>query len=882
MPRGVSFPVQQLVDAWREPCLVLRVDGSAELINDALVVLTGHPRSDLDGFGWLRAIHPDDPAASHGVWTERLAAGVPFELALRVRTHSGDHRAVQLACTPLDGERWLARFDSVSVGATATPSPRPPATPPRSREDAVRVRVFDHTREATFAWELEPVARIVAWNHAAEELYGHARTDVLDRSPHVVLRTVFPISQAHTAEALRRDRRWTGELRHTTADGRELIIDAQLDLVTLDDGREVVLESARDLTARRRDDRALDEANARLRLALAASKMGIWEWDIAADRLYWSPEHFAICGVDPARFGGRRADFARLVHPDDQARLWDELARELDTAREYDLEFRIVRDDGAVRTVRNRALVERNADGAAARLVGVLADVTDRRAIEEAARRRADELAAILDAVPAALWITHDRDARDVVGSRAGHQLLRSPGGRNLSKTGPEPEHVAHFTVWRDGVELAPHELPLQRAARGEEIRDFSEEIRFDDGSRIHIHGNAVPLRDAHGATTGAIAAFVDVTAIRAAEEALRDLARRKDDFLAMLSHELRNPLAPIAAVIDLLDPRGGTITARQREVLARHTTHLVRLVDDLLDVARISRGKLELDRQPHELAELLARARDATRPAAERKGHTIVDRVPPTGLRLDADEVRFTQVLTNVLGNAIRYTPAGGHITIDGARDGDTLVITIADDGAGIAPELLPRVFELFVQGHDVGREHGLGLGLPMVRRLVELHGGTVGIASPGRDQGTTVTLRVPATDRATVAPAVVTPPAPPTRRVLIVDDNVDAAEMLGVLLSSSGHHVELAHSGRDAVAVAARFRPEVAILDLGLPDIDGLALGGHLRAAGPDLHLIALTGFASEADRARSAAHGFATHLAKPVAVATLLAALDRVAAR
>lgn len=390
------------------------------------------------------------------------------------------------------------------------------------------------------------------------------------------------------------------------------------------------------------------------------------------------------------------------------------------------------------------------------------------------------------------------------------------------------------------------------------------------------------------------VALAIDNARLHAEADAARVSAetanRAKDAFLAMLGHEMRNPLAPIRTAVQLMKMRDHHHAHAEepdvREIIERQVAHLSRLVDDLLDVSRIAGGKIELVRRPVELAALVARAVEQARPLIEQRRHRLTLDVPVRGLTVDADEFRLAQVIANLLNNAAKYTPPGGNIVVRGERDQATVVLRVRDDGIGISSELLPSVFDLFVQGGRSTLDHangGLGLGLALVKNLIALHGGEVEAQSAGADRGSEFVVRLPALDRAATATSANAPEtgllsSGARRRVLLVDDNEDALELLAEALRHSGHEVVVARDGGQALLLVDRFDFEVGILDLGLPVMDGFELARQIvqRRASRRPRLIAVSGYGQPRDRAASREAGFDLHFVKPVELNALLEAI------
>jgi signal transduction histidine kinase len=380
---------------------------------------------------------------------------------------------------------------------------------------------------------------------------------------------------------------------------------------------------------------------------------------------------------------------------------------------------------------------------------------------------------------------------------------------------------------------------------------------------------------------------------LRESEEQLRDADRRKDEFLAMLAHELRNPLAPIRTAVQLMRFKElpDEQRTRARDIIERQIDQLVRLIDDLMDVSRITRGMITLHREPIDLTAVIARAVETTRPLIDSRRQELTVALPPRPLKVEGDSTRLAQVIGNVLNNAAKYTPEGGRIRLQLHAEVDEAVITVSDSGMGIPPEMLGNVFDLFTQvNRTLDRAHGgLGIGLALVRKIVQMHGGRVSASSAGVDQGTEIEIRLDLIEeeRRTVAAHAAEAqaaelPELPVRRILVVDDNEDAAALIALLLKLAGQEVRTANDGAEALVTAAALRPDVVFLDLAMPGLNGYETARRIRQEpwGQEVALIALSGWGQRRDRARTAEAGFSAHLVKPVSEAQLLAVLAELA--
>ena len=433
----------------------------------------------------------------------------------------------------------------------------------------------------------------------------------------------------------------------------------------------------------------------------------------------------------------------------------------------------------------------------------------------------------------------------------------------------------------------------IARAIRDRSVFELEHRVRRADGSSGWTLSRAVPMFDTAGEVYEWIGAASDITERKAAEEKLREADRRKDEFLAMLAHELRNPLAPIGAAAELLQriKLDETMIKRTSQIIGRQVGHMTALIEDLLDVSRVTRGLVQLDSEPLDVGAVLHEAVEQVMPLIQARRHDLALRLPPPGTLVAGDRKRLVQVVANLLNNAAKYTPEDGRLEVASFIDAERrLCIDVVDNGIGMAPELAARAFELFAQAERSSDRSsgGLGLGLALVKSLVDLHGGAVACDSAGPGRGSRFSVCLPLLERqggAAVLPCDEPRSAAPpgSLRVMVVDDNVDAAVTLSMLLEAGGHQVAVEHEALRALECAQQFSPQVCLLDIGLPGIDGLELARRLRALpqAANALLVAVTGYGQARDRDQILGAGFDHHLVKPIDTGRLYALLEGVAA-
>lgn len=644
-----------------------------------------------------------------------------------------------------------------------------------------------------------------------------------------------------------------------------------------------------------------ESAEARFRYLADQAPMLIWIAGIDRTR-----HHFNRPWLE---FRGRNLDqefgsgWIQGILADDLPDYLKQYERAFDSREAFSLEYRLQRHDGEYRWMLDNGRPLYGPTGEFEGYIGSCIDITQHRRSEEQVlqlnselTRQIDDFQTLVDTLPLPIAVAQNPQCDHVWINLSFAELLQLPAEANASMTGPSAQDFT-FQFCRNGQPIPLDELPMRKAmATGLEIRDYEFDLVRKDGVKLNMFGHAIPLKDQKGEVRGCIAAWADITARKLAEESLRAADRRKDEFLAMLAHELRNPLAPLRSGLELLQ-LGGVAEDESLQILDMmhgQLMHVIRLVDDVLEVSRITRGRIELRTERLELHSALQPALETSQQILDELKHTLVRDLPSEPVYLKADPVRLTQIIANLLQNAAKYTDRGGRIelvvrkpppidphSVLDAEKPNFVEIIVRDNGQGIDPAMLPHVFELFEQAgaSDTTSRGGLGIGLMLTSKLVQLHGGSIRAESAGKGKGSTFTVLLPAAEPPE-SPAADSASRPNAglartiggrskRKILVVDDNRDAADTLGRLLSILQHEVRVEHDGYAAVAAVPQFQPDLVLLDLGMPGIDGIETARRILSSPAEKQpaIVALSGWGQEEDRRKTTEAGFAGHLLKPV---------------
>ncbi len=631
--------------------------------------------------------------------------------------------------------------------------------------------------------------------------------------------------------------------------------------------------------------RLRSEALARLRaeaaLALAASElrdseqrfrqmadhapMMVWVSAPDGQLTYASRSWFEFTGARPG--AGALAETYRYVHPDDLDRVASALAQAHADHQPLRFDYRLRHADGDYRFMLNIGTPRHGESGEFLGFVGSVVDVTRERQREEEARNSAQLYRAIGESIDYGIWIA-DRRGQDEYISES---MLRLTG-MTLAQYRNQG--------WLDAIHPDDRErcrVHVQESIESGRQIDIEYRMRGADGQWHPLLGRGVAVRDEAGQVRGWAGINLDIGRLKRVEDELRAADNRKNEFLAVLAHELRNPLAPIRNGLEVLRmaPGNEAVTAPIRQMMERQLGHMVRLIDDLLDLSRITQNKIELRRARVDLADVINSALETSRPLIDQSGHQLLVSLPSQPVLVEADTTRLAQVFANLLNNAAKYTRQGGRISLTVRRQGASAVVSVEDDGVGIPVHMLPHVFEMFTQV-DRSLERatgGLGIGLSISRRLVEMHGGAIEVRSQGDGKGSeflvTLPILSPAAAQADAAMALAAGPEPTGLRILVVDDNADSAASMAIICEVIGNQVRAAHDGLQAIQAAESFRPQVILMDIGMPRLNGYEACRRLRETdwGRTMTIVALTGWGQDEDRRQSAEAGFDHHLVKPV---------------
>ncbi len=640
------------------------------------------------------------------------------------------------------------------------------------------------------------------------------------------------------------------------------------------------------IDAIKRTEDELREARSRLESTLAAAEIGTWEFDSVKKIVRADPNLARMFNVSLEDEASTSLEsYLNAIHPDDQERVAEGIEQALAEGVTYENEFRIIGSDDKIRWVVARGRVERDDSGQAIRLPGVVMDISERKQVEKALQESKEQLRIALDSAELGTWSVNP----------ATYHLTCDERFRIIFHGCVDP-------ITYDQAIAAIHPDDQQRiqdavakAIRPDNPARYAEEYRVvqPNGTNrwVFAKGRAnFESTDAGRRLVSLDGTLMDITQQRKMQEELRELAarlsetdRRKDEFLATLAHELRNPLAPIRTGLEIMksvmdDPAS---MEEIRCTMERQTQQLIMLVDDLLDVSRISKGKLELRKCRVKLADVIQSAVEASNSFIVESNHKLITAIPTEPIYLDADPNRLAQVVSNLLNNSIKYTPEGGRIRLSAERQGTDVIVSVEDNGLGIPAEMLDRIFEMFAQ-IDRPQEKGytgLGIGLSLVKSLVEMHAGKIEVHSEGIGKGSVFSVRLPIliethAEESTSSRIDQTATVSSNRKVLVVDDNKAGAKMLSMIVKMLGNDVRKAHDGQEGIEVAEDFLPDVILMDIGMPKMNGYEAARYIRQQpwGNKVMLVALTGWGQEEDKQKTKDAGFDHHLVKPAEPAEL----------
>jgi PAS domain S-box-containing protein len=810
---------------------------------------------------------------------ERAAGGAPqrFDVAVRAADLSTAWLDLQIAPMP------DAAGQVISLGLSAIDIGERKKAEVALRQRADELEQLLETVPAAVWVTRDPQCLEIRGNHRANQIYEADRGEnVSATAVPEARRFLAPDGRELTADEL--------PMQLATAENRP-VRDAELSVVLSSGRRYALLGNAEplrdergevrgcigafiDVTERRDAEQALRESEARLRTLVDGLPLLVWVHG-PDGRLEMVNRAFCeFFGITEEE--ARDSIWQTLLHPEDGPAYVAEFFDCVGAQRPFHAQARVRRADGTWRWIESWARPRFSDTDTFLGFVGSSADVTERQAAEEALRVARDSFYYLVKQSPFGVYAV-DADFRLVDVSVGAQQVFENIDpliGRDFAE-------VLRL-IWTEPFASEAIALFRRTLETGEPYHSPSTVARREDNSAVEAYDWKIERVTLPDGRFGVVCHFYDLSERRRYEAALQEADRRKDAFLATLAHELRNPLAPLKTGLEILRMCGGDPDAagRAHAMMERQLNHLVRLVDDLLDVSRITRGTIELRREDIDLADAVRAAIETIDPSRADGGRRLEASLPSEPLQVHGDPVRLAQAIANLLSNAVKFTGAGGLIRITLAAVGDQARISVTDDGEGIPPEHLERIFEMFSQTRP-GRGGGMGIGLSLARALVGLHGGRVEAYSAGLGRGSELRVYLPLveTRRTPKQPAAAADdPRIARRRILVVDDNPDIADSLGMLLRALGADVQVAYGAAEALESFGTYKPEVVLMDIGMPDMDGCEVARRMRERrpDPDLLLVAITGWGGKRDRRRIELAGFDHHIVKPASIQQLRAVL------
>ena len=869
-----------------------------------VAAMLGRCQAQRPGDGWLALVHPQDrPELRH--WIDAAVAGdLPVvEAHFRIQHQDGEWRWLRGRGRVIERDAAGAPVRSAGTLCDITEqqwAERENQRLDRERSERVAQEPTEldaqprkrHKRTEAPNWRLAAIieastdliasgtltGRIDYINQAGRALLG---IDALDDLGQMRIADCFPswAYQRIITEGLaaaKRHGQWLGDTALKRYDGIEVPV-SQLVMVHRGDETgdiEFITTICRDLSERLKTEEALRQMQQEQELILDSLPALVWYKDTTNRILLANQAVADSLGLPKAQIEGRNC--AELYPAEADRYYQDDLTVIQTGAPRLGIEEPYRLPSGEQRWIRTDKVPLKDASGRVLRILVMALDITRQKTVEAALRISQDDLQRAQAVGKIGSWRL-DVQRNVLTWSEETHRIFGIPVGTPmtyetfLSAIHPD-DQAAVNQAWLAAIQGEPYDIEHRASVDGQ-VKWIHEkaELEFSDGGKL----------------LGGFGTSQDITERKRIDEALRDVDRRKDEFLAVLAHELRNPLAPIRSATDILarSADDGAAVAWCRELIERQVQHLTRLVDDLLDIARISSGKIELHQELLAVADIVQRAVETSRPLIAARRHDLFLHLPAKPLGVKGDLIRLAQVISNLLNNSAKYSEPGGRIDLSVAQEGDTIVLRVKDAGIGIPTAMLDRVFDMFAQVNR-SRERcpgGLGIGLNIVRQLLALHGGTIAAQSAGEGTGAEFIVRLPRVSAPTpaAAPSRSEPATRPVhRRILVADDDVDVADSLTLLLDILGHEVRTARDGMEALEIAALFKPELVLMDLGMPRLNGYDTCRRLRAepAGAGVVIVALSGWGQDRHHQATAAAGFDLHLVKPVGLADLQGLIDR----